>query len=182
MILASSPQRPRISESSMKEEMGHGSHSLLWNANISSHLPLLCSRRSIMLTLNRSGSTAAQGHLLWLVYSVIPPSLPSFIRQTQAVFIGAPEQRFIFSALAGSAEIKVLTNPLIEENGPCRVDIDGNVYSNPYSWSNASNMICEDEIFFLSLFLSQQYFYILNCVWKIPVSGLGLSYIRMSSG
>lgn len=30
---------------------------------------------------------------------------------------------------------------LFQENGPCGVDIDGNVYSNPYSWNNASNMV-----------------------------------------
>lgn len=31
---------------------------------------------------------------------------------------------------------------LFEENGPCRVDSEGNVYNNPYSWSNVSNMLC----------------------------------------
>ena len=36
---------------------------------------------------------------------------------------------------------------LFQENGPCGVDIDGNVYSNPYSWSNASNMLCEHPFF-----------------------------------
>ena len=30
---------------------------------------------------------------------------------------------------------------LFQENGPCGIDADGNVVNNPYSWSNASNMI-----------------------------------------
>ena len=34
---------------------------------------------------------------------------------------------------------------LFQENGPCQVDIDGNAYSNPYSWSNVSNMIFIDQ-------------------------------------
>ncbi|KAG9229722.1 Alpha/Beta hydrolase protein [Amylocarpus encephaloides] len=34
---------------------------------------------------------------------------------------------------------------LFEENGPCRVDIHGNVYDNPYSWSNVSNMLYIDH-------------------------------------
>jgi len=34
---------------------------------------------------------------------------------------------------------------LFQENGPCRIDIDGNVLSNPYSWSNVSNMIYIDN-------------------------------------
>ncbi|RDL39293.1 uncharacterized protein BP5553_03633 [Venustampulla echinocandica] len=34
---------------------------------------------------------------------------------------------------------------LFEENGPCRVDSNGNPYSNPYSWSNASNMLYIDQ-------------------------------------
>lgn len=34
---------------------------------------------------------------------------------------------------------------LFQENGPCGVDENGNVYSNPYSWSNASNMIFIDH-------------------------------------
>jgi carboxypeptidase C (cathepsin A) len=34
---------------------------------------------------------------------------------------------------------------LFQENGPCGVDIDGNLYNNPYSWSNVSNMIFIDQ-------------------------------------
>ncbi|KAH8658852.1 Alpha/Beta hydrolase protein [Tricladium varicosporioides] len=34
---------------------------------------------------------------------------------------------------------------LFEENGPCRIASDGSVYSNPYSWNNASNMLYIDE-------------------------------------
>jgi carboxypeptidase C (cathepsin A) len=34
---------------------------------------------------------------------------------------------------------------LWQENGPCGVDIDGNIYSNPYSWSNVSNMLYIDQ-------------------------------------
>ena len=34
---------------------------------------------------------------------------------------------------------------LWQELGPCGVDYDGNVYNNPYSWSNASNMLFVDE-------------------------------------
>lgn len=34
---------------------------------------------------------------------------------------------------------------LFQENGPCGVDENGDVYNNPYSWSNASNMIFIDE-------------------------------------
>jgi carboxypeptidase C (cathepsin A) len=34
---------------------------------------------------------------------------------------------------------------LWQENGPCGVDYDGNVFSNPYSWSNASNMLYIDQ-------------------------------------
>lgn len=30
---------------------------------------------------------------------------------------------------------------LFQENGPCGVDINGNVYNNPYSWTNVSNMV-----------------------------------------
>lgn len=34
---------------------------------------------------------------------------------------------------------------LWQELGPCGVDYDGNVYNNPFSWSNASNMIFIDQ-------------------------------------
>ena len=34
---------------------------------------------------------------------------------------------------------------LFQENGPCRIDANGNVINNPYAWNNASNMIFIDQ-------------------------------------
>jgi carboxypeptidase C (cathepsin A) len=34
---------------------------------------------------------------------------------------------------------------LFEELGPCYIDYNGNVVNNPYSWTNASNMLFIDE-------------------------------------
>ncbi len=34
---------------------------------------------------------------------------------------------------------------LFQENGPCGIDIHGTPYTNPYSWSNASNMLFIDQ-------------------------------------
>lgn len=34
---------------------------------------------------------------------------------------------------------------LFQENGPCMIDSNGNVCNNPYSWSNASNMLYIDQ-------------------------------------
>jgi Serine carboxypeptidase len=34
---------------------------------------------------------------------------------------------------------------IFEENGPCRVNADGNAYDNPYSWSTVSNMLYIDQ-------------------------------------
>src|SRR5271169_69955 len=34
---------------------------------------------------------------------------------------------------------------LFQENGPCGFDSDGNIYNNPYSWSNVSNILYIDQ-------------------------------------
>jgi hypothetical protein len=41
---------------------------------------------------------------------------------------------------------------LFQENGPCNIDSNGNVVSNPYSWSNFSNMLYIDNPTQVSLF------------------------------
>jgi carboxypeptidase C (cathepsin A) len=46
---------------------------------------------------------------------------------------------------------------LFEENGPCRIDIDGHVVNNPYSWNNVSNMIYIDQPTQVRLFASGIY-------------------------
>lgn len=40
---------------------------------------------------------------------------------------------------------------LFQELGPCGVDSDGNLYNNPYSWSNASNMVKSLYLFAMNL-------------------------------
>ncbi|APA10658.1 hypothetical protein SS1G_12499 [Sclerotinia sclerotiorum 1980 UF-70] len=55
---------------------------------------------------------------------------------------------------------------LFEENGPCYIDVDGNVVNNPYSWNNVSNMLYIDQP-------SQVGF-----SYSIPVNG----YVDPSSG
>ena len=34
---------------------------------------------------------------------------------------------------------------LFQENGPCQIDSNGNVFNNPYSWTNMSNMLYIDQ-------------------------------------
>jgi hypothetical protein len=65
---------------------------------------------------------------------------------------------------------------LFQENGPCGVDINGAVYSNPYSWSNASNMLYIDQPTQVGLGFPCEHLQYLICEkvgfsYSIPVSG-----------
>ncbi|KAI9927429.1 hypothetical protein MW887_003042 [Aspergillus wentii] len=68
------------------------------------------------------------------------PSVKSF---SGYLDVGQDEHLFFwfFEARPGSSSMI----GLFQENGPCGIDANGSVYNNPYSWSNASNMLYIDQ-------------------------------------